>query len=303
MTRFPPFRAALRLTVFCLAAAAGLPAATAAAQSAPAQPAPAQSTLILPAPVPTGPGEPMFKREDVQTWFSRNDLDITVGAGVGLAPRFEGAKAYGPQFLPYIDASWRDRVFLSTDDGLGVNLLNSNGFYTGPFVWISDGRRAGSSNHLAGLSDVETVAIGGFFARYEFNDAFDVFGRVHRDLEQNRHGLTADFGAELDLPVTSSVIAGLKSTLTWAQGDALQPYFGITPQESQASGYPAFSPGSGWRDVTVEPSLTFLLDDHWALTGLLTYERLLPAVNRSPLVTDQGSANQVSFGLILSYHF
>lgn len=249
------------------------------------------------------PDQPLFRREDVQTWSSRNDLDITVGAGIGVAPRFEGAKNFSLQPLPYIDASWRDRVFLSTDDGLGVNLLNKNGFYTGPFVWVSDGRRTGSSNRLAGLSDVETVAIGGFFARYEFNDAFDIFGRIHRDLEQGRRGLTTDIGAELDLPVTDTLIAGLKTTATWAQGDALRPFFGISQQEAQASGYAAFSPGSGWRDVTVEPSLTILLDDHWALTSLLTYERLLPTVNKSPLVADRGNANQLSYGLILTYHF
>ena len=272
--------------------------AAAAARAQTAQMAPA-----APAPPTPAPQQPLFRRGQDETWLERNDLDVTVGGGIGLSPRFEGAKTDGLQPLPYIDASWHDRVFLSTDDGLGVNLLNKHGFYTGPFVWISDGRRAGSSDHLNGLSDVHTVAIGGLFARYEFNDAFDIFGRVHHDLARDRRGLTADIGAELDLPVTDTLIAGLKTTATWAQGDALQPLFGITPAEAESSGFAAFSPGNGWRDVTVEPSLTLLLDEHWALTGLVTYERLLPAVSRSPLIADQGNANQLGFGMILSYHF
>ena len=40
-----------------------------------------------------------------------------------------------------------------------------------------------------------------------------------------------------------------------------------------------------------------------ALTSQMTYERLLPAASRSPLVRDRGNANQVGAGLILSYHF
>lgn len=281
------FRRVLSCSALCLAALSLAAALGGLASAAMAQ---------------TGP-EPMFKYDTAPGWLSRNDLDVTIGAGIGVTPRFEGAKSYGLQPLPYLDITWHDRVFLSTEDGLGVNLLNSNGLYTGPFVWISDGRRSSSSNRLSGLSDVETVAIGGVFARYEFNDAFDIFTRLHRDLEQDRRGLTADFGAELDLPLTPSLIAGLKTTATWAQGAAMRPMFGITPEEAQASGYDAFSPDSGWRDVVVEPSLTVLLDDHWALTSQMTYERLLPAASRSPLVRDRGNANQVGAGLILSYHF
>jgi outer membrane scaffolding protein for murein synthesis (MipA/OmpV family) len=231
------------------------------------------------------------------------DWDITVGAGPGYRPRFETGRDYRPTMFPYLDITWRDLLFLSTEDGLGANLLRAKGLTAGPFLQLSNSRRESDAQRLHGLGDINTVVQGGVFASYEFAKEQSAFVKLRRDIGGDRSGVFADFGADFTVPLSHVWIAGVRIVATWANADALQPFFGVTPAQSPASGEPVFTPHSGFRDVTFEPTLTRRLDEHWSLTLRTQYERLLPAVTNSPLVRDGGTANQGELGVILSYHF
>ncbi|MDR5814234.1 MipA/OmpV family protein [Caballeronia sp. LZ033] len=52
--------------------------------------------------------------------------------------------------------------------------------------------------------------------------------------------------------------------LTWAIGEYTRTFFGITPQESAASGVPRYDTGAGLRDVHFNVSATGTLSRHWS---------------------------------------
>src|SRR5262245_7003611 len=231
------------------------------------------------------------------------DWDITVGAGPGYRPRFESGREYHVTVFPYLDITWRDLLFISTDDGLGANLLRINGLTAGPFMQLSNSRRESDAQRLHGLGDVDTVIQGGVFVNYEWARDQDVFVKLRRDIGGDRSGTFADFGADFTMTFTERWIGTMRVTTTWATAEALQPFFGVTPAQSAASGEPLFSTHSGFKDVTIEPTLTRILDPHWSLMLRTQYERLLPAVTKSPLVKNGGTADQFEIGLLLNYHF
>jgi MipA family protein len=229
--------------------------------------------------------------------------DITIGAGPGYHPRFEGSRDYRPTVFPYLDISWRDLLFLSTEDGLGANLLRHEGLTVGPFLQLSQKRKEGADERLRGLGDFHTGLQGGVFANYEWAREQSVFVKLRCDIGNNRSGLFADFGADFTVSFDKSWIGGLRTVLTWADADALQPYFGVSPSQSAASRMPVFTAHAGLRDVTVEPTLTRLLDEHWSVTLRAQYERLLSDAADSPIIRNGGAADQAEIGLTLNYHF
>jgi outer membrane scaffolding protein for murein synthesis (MipA/OmpV family) len=231
------------------------------------------------------------------------DWDITIGAGPGLQPRFESGREYRATVVPYLDITWRDLLFLSTEDGLGANLLREDGLTAGPFLQLSNSRRERDAQRLQGLGDVNTVVQGGAFMSYEWARDQDVFFKLRRDIGGDRSGTFADLGADFTMTFTEQWIGTLRVMTTWATAEALQPFFGVTPAQSAASGEPLFSTHSGFKDLTIEPTLTRILDSHWSLMLRTQYERLLPAVTKSPLVRNGGTADQFEVGLLLNYHF
>jgi hypothetical protein len=56
------------------------------------------------------------------------------GAGASLQPLYDGARPYRLMAYPVVDVRYRDLVFLSTSEGIGVNLVRGAN-------WRADGHR------------------------------------------------------------------------------------------------------------------------------------------------------------------
>jgi outer membrane scaffolding protein for murein synthesis (MipA/OmpV family) len=242
-------------------------------------------------------------RAEDQAKTSSSDWDITLGAGAAYRPRFESGKRYRAFAVPNVDITWRDTVFLSTEDGFGVNALQFGDFSAGPYLQWSDGRNQRVSQRLNGLGDVEGVLQGGLFARYGDDDRWQIFAKIWEDLSHDRSGTTVEVGGSLTLPLSTRMALRLRATGSWSDADALRPFYGVSAAQSARSGLPIFNAESGFRDFTFEPSLNYALDAHWSLSAIGGYRRLLSAVSESPLVRNGGDADQFSVGLLLNYHF
>ena len=239
----------------------------------------------------------------------RDDWDVTVGAGFRYGPAYESGRSYRGQPVPYLDAEWYDingheRSFFSTEDGVGVDLLSTEHWKIGPYLYWRPGRRASDSGALNGLDDSHNSLQAGAFVEYDPNDCCDVFLKARRDVGGTDHGSFVDLGGEINAPIAPAHwFAGVKLSTTWANKPGLQPLFGITPSQSARTDLPVYSPTHGFKDVELQPSVTYQFDDHWATQTFMTYERLLDTVTDSPLVRERGTADQFSAGLLLLYHF
>jgi outer membrane protein len=239
----------------------------------------------------------------------RDTWDITIGGGAILKPSYEGGKDHIVDPLPYFDASWYDtsgheRMFISVEDGAGIDILSTGKWSAGPLLFWRPGRGVSDSGDLRGLDYVESSFQGGAFLEYDPHECCDVFLRVRHDMLSDSNGTFVDIGGEVNAPIAEKHwYAGLKVVSTWANNPGLQPMFGITPSQSSASGLAGYTPKSGVKDVEFQPSLTYQFNESWATQVFMNYERLLGPASDSPLIRDRGTPDQLSGGLLLLFHF
>lgn len=224
---------------------------------------------------------------------------FTIGGIVGAAPEYEGAKKYGPYAFPLLDIRYRDWLFLSARDGLGVNLLNVDGWRGGLSVRLRPGREESDSKRLDGMGDISwTGAVGGFLSYRQ--GPF----RAGIDITQDFDGgfvARANAGFAVRLHDRVSFTAG--PSVTWANGSYMRTFFGVTADQAATSGYAAYRPGAGFKDVGVGGAFIFRVTDRISTALSFNYKRLLGDAADSPLVKDVGNANQGFVGLSVSYRF
>lgn len=239
----------------------------------------------------------------------RDTWDITLGGGASVEPSYEGGRDHVVDPLPYFDASWydingRERMFVSVDDGAGIDVLSTGKWTAGPLLFWRPGRGVSDSSDLRGLDYVESSFQGGAFVEYDPHDCCDIFLRVRHDILSDSNGTFVDLGGEVNAPIAEKHwYAGLKVVSTWANNSGLQPMFGITPAQSTTSGLTAYKPDSGFRDISLQPSLTYQFNETWATQFFVNYERLLGPAADSPLIRNRGTPDQFSGGLLLLFHF
>jgi len=191
--------------------------------------------------------------------------------------------------------------FRSIRDSSGIALFQSNGFFFGPVGRFQRARKEGDhSDQLHGLGDVDWALEAGFFAEYWFADWFRTRAEVRRGFN-GHEGFVGDLFADFIAPLGEKWSVSGGPRLSLADTDALRPYFGIDAVQSAASGLSAFDPKGGLKSVGVGGQVQYQFNKHWASRAYLEYERLLGDAATSPLVTERGAPNQVTFGVGLSY--
>ena len=115
--------------------------------------------------------------------------------------------------------------------------------------------------------------------------------------------MTASLSATYMLMPMDNLLVFVGPTVTWADDDYMQSYFGVTAAQARTSGYRAYSAGGGIKDVGVSMFVVSQISDHWVMSGLVGYSRLMEDAADSPLVAQQGDRDQYIGGLFFSYQF
>lgn len=266
-----------------------------------AQPAAAQSTDPIPAPAPAPAPAPQEEEED------RGFHGMTA-VGLGAVPEYEGADRYRIIPLAY-GRAYFDRRYVEFD-GLAIrgNVLNSRRVEFGPVAHLTFGRRDKiGSAAVARLGRInDAYEIGAFVAttlpvgkngevRFALEGVHDV-AQVHNGwIGTASVGYAHRFGERFRLTGTA--------TLSGASDDYARRYFTVTPQGSAASGLAAFNAKGGIKDVGITVGAAYKVTDRWSIVGFAGYKRLVGDFARSPVVGREGSANQLSGGLGVGFHF
>jgi outer membrane protein len=248
----------------------------------------------------------------------REDWDFTVGIGAQSAPSYLGAKTHEVDAVPVISMDYKDTFFASTQDGIGYNLINSNGWKAGPIGRYTDSRDENDKDSfhigghhttaLNGLGDVNgTIELGGF-VEYEKHD-WDSTVEVRQGINGHK-GLVADLSTEYthdihpnfydgDPPLILTI--GPRATLVDASFN--RSYFEVNADQSVRSGLPEYIPGGGLLSYGLNSSLTLPLSEKVMTTLVANYSRLDGDAADSPLVKQRGSAKQSTVGFFVTYNF
>ena len=227
---------------------------------------------------------------------------VVLGTAADTQPVYSGADAFRVQGGPVIDIQYRDIAFLSTGDGLGVNFLRGDHYRVGAAIAYDRGRLEREDyNNLRGMGDIRAAPVAKVFASYVLSKKFPLILRVDaRQLLGGANGAVGDAGLYMPLPGSSKkfvMFAG--PSITLATHRYLQSEFGVTPQQSLASGHPVFDPHAGMVAAGVGFSATRFITEHWLLNLDAAVSQLKGSPDVSPITE---SRTQRELALSIAYH-
>ena len=240
---------------------------------------------------------------------SAGSVEWTLGLGGGVAPDYEGSENY--ELVPL----WNVKASNLYDPNTYVQVLgpklNSN------FLPDENFRVGLSGQYVAKRNDVENNkvdrlkstddglmlgALLGYDFRlpndriwgFEFDPRWDVSDEIGGLFTLRMHYLT---------PLEKTMRFRGSIETTYASEDYMDEYFSINAADSARSGLNTYDADAGFKDVTVNASLTYQIAEHWSTTGLVRYTRLVGDAADSPVTDDVGDPNQVFAGVLINFHF
>jgi outer membrane scaffolding protein for murein synthesis (MipA/OmpV family) len=226
-----------------------------------------------------------------------------LGVAADTQPVYAGAAAFRVQGGPVINIQYSDIAFLSTGDGLGVNFLRGDHYRVGAAIAYDRGRLEREDyNNLRGMGDIRAAPVAKVFATYVLSKKFPLILRIDaRQILGGANGTVGDAGLYMPLPGSSKkfvMFAG--PSITLATHRYLQSEFGVTPEQSLASGHPIFDAHAGMVSVGVGFSATRFITDHW----LLNLDAALTKLKGSPDVSPVTQAStQRELALSIDYQW
>lgn len=206
-------------------------------------------------------------------YFGSDETDT--GFFLSPSPRFLGLGG-----LRLGTPSFKDDP-LARRDGVSVG---------GAFRFIRE-RDAEDYDELTGLDDIDPTLEVGVSLSYAVPNA-ELFADLRYGLGGS-DGWVADLGANYVVRPTDRLALRAGPRLLYGSENYTNTYFGISPQESQRSGLPAFEADAGLVSTGVEVSATYRLGERWWLEGRARYERFQDDAADSPIV-QQGSEQNTS---------
>jgi len=211
---------------------------------------------------PENPGAEPRQTRLKPVWALRwGRLRVSGGGGGGLMGF--GSEVYGP--------------------GASAELLSTDRLQLGVALRLDGGRDSGDAQATRGLPNVQRTLRGRFFASYAVTPDLRWTNALSQDL-LGRGGGTV-LSTELSYRILRrsfdewSVGAGASA----GNGTYMRSYFGIRPEDVQASGLPAYEPGAGLREVWLGTSYTHALTQRWIAQASAGLSRLVGPAADSPL--------------------
>ena len=243
---------------------------------------------------------------------------ITVAAGVGIVPDYEGSDDY--RIIPVGALRGRYRGFAFTTRGsyLYVDVVPRGSgkldFEFGPVV----GARFNSRKHIDDqvvklLPNLKTAFEIGAFAGVGYNGLTNPYDRlsfrvdVLHDVGSAHESTVISPNIEFSTPVSQTTYVGASVGAEFVSNKFADYYFSISPADSldTAGVLPVFNADGGlknWKaNLLVNQSLSGSLLHGLSIFGLGQYSRLVGDFKRSPIVSQRGSSSQWIGALGLAY--
>jgi len=232
---------------------------------------------------------------------------MTVGVAPVIAPVYSGSQDYALSIYPDIRLRYEDKFFASIPEGIGYNAILTQNWKIGPLVKLRFGRKedtggspflvAGETDALLGMGDIDPAGEAGGFVEYRT-------GNFGTRLEI-RQGFGGHDGVIGDVNINyfdriGPVRYTVGPRMTLASDRFINTYYGVSASQSAASGYSAYTAGSGLVSMGVGASAVMTLSNSWNVALIAGYDYLMDEANQSPFVE---SANQFSLIGSLNYRF
>jgi outer membrane protein len=226
--------------------------------------------------------------------------DATLGFMARYGPEYDGAARQGFSLVPG-GAIRHGRVSIASSGvyavrspaagaqgGLQVDLSRGGPWRASLGLRWDGGRKSSESAALQGLGDIRGTLLLRLNASVPLNEHWRVRGTFELDALGRGSGVQGTLGVARSWPLGESLSASLGGTLTWAGGQHMRAYYGITPQQALASGYGVYLPDSGLEQAALSLGLRAPVGRRWTLLGSAGVSRLMGPAAGSPLTRRAG---------------
>jgi len=221
---------------------------------------------------------------------------VEVGAGVRVAPKFEGSNDLELSPVPLLSAEIDDRVKVDPS-GVMVKAYEFDNFRLSARLGYDLGRDDDDAHHLKGLGDVGAGVILGANATYELGPV-ELTAALDRTIGGS-NGLVGTLEAKYSRRFGRFTLSAGPS-VTWADGNYMGSYFSVNDSHAAKSGLSRYDADAGFKRVDFEASLSYAVTDNWIIQSRADLGYLLPAASDSPIVQQKF---QPSVVLGLAYKF
>lgn len=176
----------------------------------------------------------------------------------------------------------------------------------GPMLQYIPKRGSVDNDRVDDLENVDPAVMLGATAGWDFLDrpseSFGLFLEARGDVAEGHGwlvtpGLRGRYGLARDTSLAGSL------TATWASEDYMSDYFGIDADDAARSGLDRYDADAGFKDVAISGAVLHNLTEGLQVGLLARYARLVGDAEDSPIVDDEGSANQLFAGLLVGVRF
>lgn len=218
---------------------------------------------------------------------------VPAGDGQGLAGlaviaghEYLGSDERRTLVLPALSYQWKNGWFAGTGNGVGYKFHSPPQMQYGLRVTVDLGRDAGDAVALNGMGDIDvSPELGGFF-NYFITPEWFLTSSFRYGAGNDHDGSQTDIGLGWSAQLAPRWRGALGVAATYVNGNYMQAYYGVTPEQSATSAHPVYTPGAGWRDVRGTASLTHFFNPDWSLTAAVTLRVLQGAAEASPIVKE-----------------
>ena len=225
-------------------------------------------------------------------------LHLSIGGGALYAPTYLGSDNYEADPIPLFDLRYADRFFLSTRDGLGMNLApQGSNWRAGPVVKYRMARDQDDDRALRGMGDVDAAGEAGGYVHYDLRPF--TLGAELRQGFGGHEGAIGDLFVTWSTKLSDSLMLTVGPKATVASHDFTQTYFGVTPGQAARTGYRPYAPDGAFMSYGLGASLRYQVNDYLSLGGFAGIDRIAGDAADSPLVDQAGSPTQARLGLTL----
>jgi outer membrane scaffolding protein for murein synthesis (MipA/OmpV family) len=236
--------------------------------------------------------------------------DMYVGLGVVSAPAYEGARERETSGLPVLQAAWSNGIFVS---GLsaGMHLSDRPSLEFGPLLALQPRRdESGTAGdvgsvingigstlapeqpvyRLQGTAELEGMDVqharlqGGVFLNYYLTPQLRLTNSLLYGSGNDRDGAVWRVGLQhIHAGLAPHHFLSVGAGMTVANRKHNQAFFGITADESDRTGTPAYDAAGGLRDVHLNVRWNWTFTPSWLLTTGVQAARLQGDAADSPL--------------------
>jgi outer membrane scaffolding protein for murein synthesis (MipA/OmpV family) len=231
------------------------------------------------------------------------EWDRILGLAASVQPIYSGSSRYRASEGPVINIRYRDRVFLATGEGLGVDFLQGKQYRVTLSVGVDLGRREEwDIGQLRGMGDIPRAPFFKLSSSYVISRRLPIILRGDiRKIAGGSAGLVGDLEVYTPLPGSSRrLVMFAGPSVTIADRKHLQTGYGISEVQSLNSGYPVYSAHGGLEAAGLGFSATRFLTPHFLVNTDFSWKELMGSAGSSPLVRRRA---QASFDLSAAYRW